>query len=135
MAVQGVSWSGVALRLVLAVALVLVTFNPSGHSFYHWLMTPPLGITATKAFLSVALVVAWVVCLRTAYSALGMLGVVLGCLLLGTFVWMLFDMNLLRSDGRQTMVWLGLIVFGAVLGLGLSWSLIRARATGQIDVH
>jgi hypothetical protein len=61
--------------------------------------------------------------------------VVLGCLLLGTFVWMLFDMNLLRSDGRQTMVWLGLIVFGAVLGLGLSWSLIRARATGQIDVH
>jgi len=135
MAVQGISWSGVAFRLVLAVALVLVTFNPSGHSFYHWLMTPPLGITATKAFLSVALVVAWVVCLRTAYLALGMLGVVLGCLLLGAFVWMLFDMNLLRPDGRQTMVWLGLIVFGAVLGLGLSWSLIRARATGQIDVH
>ena len=135
MAAQGISWSGVALRVVMAVALVLVTFNPSGHSFYDWLMTPPLGVTATKAFLTVALLVAWVVCLRTAYSALGMLGVVLGVLLLGSFVWMLFDLQLLHADGRQTMVWLGLIVFGAVLGLGLSWSLIRARATGQVDVH
>ena len=32
-------------------------------------------------------------------------------------------------------VWIALIVFGTVLGLGLSWSLIRARTTGQIEVQ
>lgn len=135
MAVQGISWSGVMVRVVLAIALVLVTFNPSGHSFYHWLSTPPLAISATKAFLGVALLVAWVVCLRTAYSALGTIGVVLGCLLLGSFVWLLFDMKVLHDGGGAFMVWLGLIIFGGVIGLGLSWSLIRARATGQVDVH
>ena len=135
MAVQGISWSGVVIRVVLAIALVLITFNPSGNSFYHWLMTPPLAISATKAFLGVALLVAWVVCLRTAYSALGTIGVVLGCLLLGTFVWLLFDLHVLHDGGRGLMVWLGLIIFGGVIGLGLSWSLIRARATGQVDVH
>jgi hypothetical protein len=135
MAVQGISWFGVMVRVVLAVLLVLVTFNPSGTSVYHWLSTPPLDITALKAFLVVALLVAWVVCLRTAYVALGALGLVLGCLLVGTFVWLLFDVHLLHSSGREMPVWLGLIVFGVVLGLGLSWSLIRARTTGQIEVR
>src|SRR5512137_975809 len=126
MAVQGISWSGVLLRVVLAVAVVLITFNPSGISFYHWLVAPQVGITAMKAFAGVALLVTWVVCLRTAYVALGTLGLVLGCLLLGTFVWVLFDMDVLHAVGREAMVWIGLIVFGAVLGVGLSWSLIRA---------
>jgi hypothetical protein len=75
------------------------------------------------------------VCLRTAYVALGTLGLVLGCLLVGTFVWLLFDVHLLHASGREMPVWLGLIVFGVVLGFGLSWSLIRARTTGQIEVQ
>jgi Family of unknown function (DUF6524) len=135
MAVQGITGSGIALRVVVAVALVLITFNPSGTSFYHWLAAPPVGITAAKAFLGVALLIAWLVCLRTAYVALGAVGLVLGCLLLGTFVWVLFDMDLLHDVGRQAMVWIGLVVFGIVLGVGLSWSLIRARTTGQIEVQ
>jgi Family of unknown function (DUF6524) len=135
MAVQGISGVGIALRLVLAIALVLATFNPSGHSFYHWFVEPPLGLTPTKSFLGVGLLIAWVVCLRTAYVALGTIGLILGFLLLGSFAWMLFDMDLLHAAGRGTMVWIGLVVFGAVLGFGLSWSLIRARTTGQIEVQ
>ncbi|MEO7855185.1 MAG: DUF6524 family protein [Rubrivivax sp.] len=135
MAVQGIGWSGVMVRVVLAVVLVLATFNPSGTSFYHWLATPPMGITAAKAFMAVALLVAWVVCLRTAYVALGALGLLLGLALLGTFVWLLFDLDVLHSSGRDMLVWIGLVVFGIVLGVGLSWSLIRARTTGQIEVQ
>ena len=135
MAVQGISWSGVAVRVVLAVAVVLVTFNPSGTSVYHWLAAPPYGITAIKAFAGVALLIAWMVCLRTAYTALGALGLILGCLLLGSFVWVLIEKDVLHHVGREAMVWIGLIVFGTVLGLGLSWSLIRARTTGQIEVQ
>lgn len=135
MAVRGIGWSGVAVRVVLAIALVLATYNPSGHSFYHWLTAPPVALSAEKAFAAVALLVAWVICLRTAYVALGVLGLVLGCLLLGTFVWVLFDKNLLQATGGDAMLWIGLAVFGAVLGFGLSWSLLRARTTGQIEVQ
>ena len=38
----GISWGGVLARIVLAIALVLLTFNPS-HSFYHWISAPLLG--------------------------------------------------------------------------------------------
>jgi hypothetical protein len=33
------------------------------------------------------------------------------------------------------LTWLALVILGVILGLGLSWSLIRARATGQIEVQ
>jgi hypothetical protein len=135
MAVQGISWGGVLVRIALAVALVLATFNPSGTSFYHWLAAPPVGVTAVKAFAAAVLLVMWVVCLRTAFVALGMLGLVLGGVLVGTFVWLLVDLQLLHASGRAALVWIGLVASGVVLGAGLSWSLIRARATGQIEVQ
>jgi Family of unknown function (DUF6524) len=135
MAVQGISWSGVLVRLVFALALVLATYNPTGVSFYHWITAPPTGITAVKAFAAVVLVTGWIVCLRTAYVALGLLGLVLGAAILATFVWLLIDMHVLESTGSTAMVWIGLIIAGLVLGIGLSWSLIRARATGQIEVQ
>jgi hypothetical protein len=117
------------------MALVLATFNPSGTSFFHWLTAPPAGITSIKAFSVLALLVAWLFCLRTAYVALGTLGLVLGCLLLGSFAWVLIDMDLLHATGRDAMIWVGLSVLGVVLGRGLSWSLIRARTTGQVEVQ
>jgi hypothetical protein len=134
MATPGISWSGVALRVVLALALVLVTFNPGGWSFYHWLSAPPAGITAVKAFAGLLLLIGWLVCLRTAYIALGLVGAVLLAALLGTAVWMLIDYHIIDVAGRSAMVWIGLVIAGLVLGIGVSWSLIRARVTGQVEV-
>jgi Family of unknown function (DUF6524) len=134
MAGPGISWSGVLMRLVLAVMLVLVTYNPSGYSFYDWVTAPPTDVTAAKAFASMLLAAGWIVCLRTAYVALGVLGVLMGVALLATFVWMLIDMKLLAAPGATALTWIGLVIFGIVLGVGLSWSIIRARTTGQLEV-
>jgi hypothetical protein len=133
MTARVISWSGVLVRVVLAVALVLATYNPSGHSFYHWAVEPPPGITALKAFLGMLLLIGWVVCLRTAFVALGWLGVTLGVALLAAAVWLLVDMKVV--DATPSMfTWIALGSVGVVLGIGLSWSLIRARTTGQIEV-
>jgi hypothetical protein len=45
---------GLLVRLLLALALVLVTFNPTGHSFLHWLAdgfpaVTPLKVVAGQA--------------------------------------------------------------------------------------
>jgi len=135
MAQPGISWGGVTWRLAFAIALVLVTFNPSGHSFYHWLTAPPLGITASKAFVAIFLLIGWVFCIRTALGALGMLGLVLGAALFGTAVWLMVDSGLIDLSGASAMTWIVLVIVGAMLGLGLSWSLIRARSTGQVEVQ
>ena len=60
MAVQGISWGGVLVRVALTIVLVIATFNPSGMSLYHWLMEPPVGINAMKAFAGVALLMQWI---------------------------------------------------------------------------
>jgi hypothetical protein len=134
MSVQGISWSGVIVRIVLAIALVLATYNPSGHSFYHWLTEPPAGITAIKALLGVVLLIGWAVSLRTVHVALGSLGVVLGVAFLAALAWVFVEQRWLDLDTPSSVAWLALLILGAVLGLGLSWSLIRARLTGQVEV-
>jgi hypothetical protein len=135
MAVQGISWSGVAARIVLATALVLATYNPSGHSFYHWLTEPPAGITAVKTLLGVVLLIGWAVSLRTVHVALGSLGVLLGVALLAALAWVFVERRWLDLDTPTSVAWLALLILGTVLGLGLSWSLLRARLTGQVEVQ
>lgn len=123
------------MRIALAVVLVLLTYNPSGHSFYHWLTAPPAGITAVKAAAGIAILIGWVICVRSAFTALGWLGVGLALALLATLVWLLVDLRVVDAHGTAALVWIGLLLVGIVLGIGLSWSLIRARVTGQIEVQ
>ncbi|MBK7170037.1 MAG: hypothetical protein IPH83_12660, partial [Gammaproteobacteria bacterium] len=56
-------------------------------------------------------------------------------LVLGTLVWMLYDFGLLSTTRSSAFVWIILVVTGIILGIGLSWSLIRQRATGQVEVN
>jgi hypothetical protein len=134
MATPGISWLGVIWRMVFAVALVLLTFNPSGHSLYHWLGEAQVSLAA-KAFVGMLLLVGWVGCIRTAFIALGTLGLVLGVALFGTAVWFLVDAGVLSVSNMSSLSWVVLVVLGLLLGVGLSWSLVRARATGQIEVE
>jgi hypothetical protein len=134
MAANSISATGVVIRIVLAVALVLLTYNPSGYSFVHWVFGDLSSFDALKGFSGAVLLVCWVVFGKTAHTALGNLGIVLSALVLGTLVWLLYDMGLLTRTGSTMMAWLILVLVGVILGIGLSWSLIRQRATGQVEV-
>lgn len=134
MANVGVSFTGVVLRMGLATALVLVTFNPSGYSFAHWITAPPVAVTPAKAVAALVLVIGWLICLRTAFVAMGKVGLAMGLALFAAFVWMLVDRQVLALTG-SAIVWVSLLVVGLLMGVGLSWSLVRARATGQLEVQ
>lgn len=133
MADSGISFTGALIRIALAIVLVLATFNPSGYSLVHWIAAPPVAVTPGKVLAVLALAIGWVVCLRTAFIALGKMGLLLGVALFGTLIWLLVDHDLLSLTG-SAIVWVGLLVVGLLLGVGLSWSLLRAKATGQIEV-
>ena len=92
------------------------------------------AITAVKASAGALLLVGWIVCIRTAFVALGALGLVLSALVLGTLVWMLQDYGIINPDNPSLLSWITLIVIGIIFGIGLSWSLLRARVTGQVEV-
>lgn len=129
-----ISWFGVLVRLVAALALVLLTYNPTGRSFYDWAMRDFANLTALKAFSGALLLVGWVICIRAALTSLGALGLVLSALVLGTLVWVLTDYGILNPDRPSLLSWISLIIIGIILGIGLSWSLLRTRVTGQVEV-
>jgi hypothetical protein len=38
-------------------------------------------------------------------------------------------------DSPSLFSWVTLIIMGIIFGIGLSWSLLRARVTGQVEVN
>ena len=131
---SGISVQGALLRMALAMVLVLATFNPSGLSILHWISTPPVSVTPGKAIAAIALLIAWLMCVRTAFIALGKYGLLLGLVLFACVLWLLVDRQYLTLTGSG-IVWAVEVVVGLLLGIGLSWSLLRAKVTGQIEVQ
>jgi len=134
MAGDGAGWGGVLLRVLAALALVLLTYNPTGYSYYHWALTDPAGFSAIKGLAGALLLAGWVFYLRASLSSLGWLGVVLLLLILGAVVWLLIDQKILDPSRPGVASWIALVGLALVLGVGMSWSLVRRRLTGQVDV-
>ena len=128
------SFSGFLWRLVFSVALVLLTFNPTGHSYYHWLLDGFPSITPGEAVAGIVLLGAWIFFVRSTLAAMGALGVGLLLALFASIVWWVTSRGWLDLGDREAMAWVVLGVLGVVLGVGMSWSHIRRRISGQASV-
>jgi len=123
---------GMILRILFALAIVIATWNPTGWSYVQWALIDTSTFDATKALLGVLLVAAWLLCIRATWVSLGLMGLVLAAIVIGVFVWWLLSMGIVSSD-QGTMQWIGVIAIGVVLGIGMGWSLFRAKATGVVE--
>ena len=127
--------SGFAVRFVAATVLVLGTYNPSGYSFIEWIHESwSHGLGAPHYFVAVVLLIGWVILLRATFNSLGAIGLVLGGALLGTLTWLLYDWGVLTGSSVSFYAWIVEVSLGALLALGLCWSLIWRQLTGQVEV-
>lgn len=125
---------GFALRWLAAFALLALTFNPTQFNFVRWAErswpdSMPLIILA-----GLLLVIGYVIYLRATFRSIGALGIGLVAAVFAALIWVLIDFGILSLDNRKMQVWLGILALSLVLGIGLSWSIIRRRLTGQADV-
>ena len=125
---------GVVARLLFAVALVLLTFNPTGRSYYHLLADGFPSITPFEAVAGILLLIGWVFFVRSTLAALGVLGVALIVALFAAIVWWMVSLGWLDVGNASAMAWAVLLMLGVVLGIGMSWSHIRQRLSGQASV-
>lgn len=123
-------------RALAALLLVLLTFNPSGYSFYHWLWESFTGegLEPLHYFLLAVMVAGWSILLVATWNALDTFGMVLVAVLLGTLVWLLVDVGLVSADSTGAITWIALVCIALLLAVGLSWSHIWRRMTGQYTV-
>ena len=122
------------MRWVLALVLVLATFNPTGTSFYHWMLEPTENNLPVKVFAAVALLLLYVTFLRATWRSIGPLGVGLVLAFFGALIWMAFYYGLLEPGQTTTLTYVGLVLIATVMAIGLSWSHIRRRLSGQYDM-
>lgn len=83
---------------------------------------------------TVVLLIGWVVYIRATLRSLGALGLMLAFALFGIVVWWLVDIGLIGVNSVSVMTYLVLFLLGAILATGMSWSHIRRRMSGQLDV-
>ena len=121
-------------RLLFAVALVLLTFNPTGHSYYHWLADGFPSVSPAEAIAGLLLLIGWIFFVRTTLSSVGALGLLLMAALFAAIVWWIVSKGWLDVSNRSAMAWIVLLILGLMLGVGMSWSHVRRRISGQAAV-
>lgn len=134
MAASTFGFQGFIVRFVVALILVFATYNPSGYSFFHWARGSLPAIDPLVVLAGVVLLIGWVIFIRATLRSLGTLGIILAVALFGTLVWLVVDRGWLSPDSVDVMVYIGQFLLSALLATGMSWSHIRRRMTGQIDV-
>ena len=134
---SGMTAVGFLWSFVAALVLVLVTYNPSGQSAYHWI-TSAISLSEfgpLHLLLVGVLLAGWTVYWLATWRALGPLGFTLAAVIVGAIIWLLYDIGLLESHSASAITWIAQICLAAVLAVGVAWSHLWRRMTGQFNVE
>jgi Family of unknown function (DUF6524) len=131
---KGLTWFGFLLRFLAAFVLVFSTYNPSGYSYYHWVSRNLTEPSPLMALAGILLLIGWTIYLRATARSLGVFGLLLAAAFFGTLLWLVIDWGLVRVDSVTAITYIILVIMCGVLAVGMSWSHIRRRMSGQFDV-
>lgn len=122
------------VRLALALVLVFATYNPSAYSWSEWFRHAPDRLDPLLIFAGVVLLIGWVIYLRATLRSLGAIGTLLAVGFFGALTWILVGYGWLSLDSPRLLTWVVLTMLAAIMATGMSWSHIRRRLSGQLDV-
>ena len=125
---------GILIRFLAALVLVFATWNPTGWSFVHWLISTLPNVTAGLVFVGVILVIGWMLFLHATLESLGLLGIILALAFFGSLTWLIFNFGWL-STGQEVLSYVVLVVISAILAVGMAWSRIWRRLSGRVEVE
>ncbi len=131
------SWGNYFLRLIGAALLVFLTYNPEHISFYHWVRPVIADFSRFEVLMALAgvvLLIGWAIYLRATVRSLGAFGTLLAVAFFATLIWVLITYTPIPRDNLKVVVYLVLAGAAGVLSVGISWSHVRRRLTGQLDV-
>jgi hypothetical protein len=129
-----ITWSGIGLRLLFAIVVVFLTFNPEGYSYYHWGIKQFLPLDPLKVVAGIVLLIGWIMFVRATLRSLGAVGLILVTALCAALLWMLIDWGWLSKENSKVLAYAVLFIVSFILATGMSWSHIRRRVSGQYDI-
>ena len=134
---ESITWKGVLVRLLASLVLVFLTWNAEGWSYYHWTIQPLLdgagNFSALKFLAGMLLIAAWVVFLQATRRSIGIMGAVLVAAIAGGVIWLLISSGIVSANSGKGIARVVLIGVSLILAVGMSWSHMSRRITGQAD--
>ena len=127
--------SGFLLRWIAALVLVLGTYNPSPYNFVSWVMDDASrgDQLPLKLLIAAVMVIGYVIYFRATFESIGFIGIGLILLFFAGIIWLLLDYGILDLQEYGTLAWVVLFILATIMAIGMSWSFIRQKLTGQID--
>jgi len=124
---------GFLLRLLFALLLVMLTYNPSGYSYSQWIEKSFSDFTPLLGLAGISLLISWVIYLRATFRSLGLIGLALATFFFAMILWLFIDLGWLGFNNATAMSWVVLLLLAFILAIGISWSHIRRKISGQVD--
>ncbi len=125
---------GFLLRWLFAFLLLSATYNPTPWNIVrwgteNWETQLPLVVLA-----SLILVIGYIVYLRATLRSIGVFGMLLILAVVATVIWVLYDQGWVSLENPAINTWVAVVTLSLVLAIGLSWSIVRRKLSGQADV-
>jgi hypothetical protein len=132
---ERLTFMGFLLRLASSLLLVALTWNPTGMSYTHWVASGFPTVQPLQAVVGLVLLGGWVFSVHATWRSLGRFGVLLGVALFAAVVWLLASQGWIDLSHSGSLGWMAVLLLSVLMAVGLSWSLVQRRVTGQIDVE
>jgi hypothetical protein len=125
---------GFFLRWLFAFLLLAATFNPSLPSYATWVRANLSAQPAMAALFGLVLLAGYLIYLRATLSSIGIVGIVLILGIITALFWVLFSVGLLAFGNPVLNGWIVILALSLMLAVGMHWSIIWRRISGQVDV-
>ncbi|AZL60429.1 hypothetical protein EI545_17325 [Tabrizicola piscis] len=125
---------GIFLRWLGAFLLLAAIFNPTNWNYVTWARDGWADEKPLIVFLGLILAVAAMVYIVATMRSIGLIGALIIAAIFGAGLWVLTDWGLLALGNSALTVWLAIFALSLILGIGMSWSILRQRLSGQASV-
>lgn len=97
-------------------------------------MTSGADNMSIAVLVGLLLVVGYIIYVRATLRSIGVVGMMLVAAVTGAMLWVAYDLGWMSFENPTANTWVALGVLSFVLGIGLSWSHVRRRLSGQADM-
>jgi hypothetical protein len=125
---------GFLIRWVFALFLVVFTYNPSFWNYSTWVTANYSSQLPLAVLGGLVLIAGYLVYLRATLNSIGIVGMVLILALVGAVLWVFFSQGWLTFGNYAFNTWIIILALSLVLAVGMYFSVIWRRMSGQVDV-
>lgn len=123
----------ILLRWLSAFGLLSATYNPTPWNYLAWARSHFDTQLPVIVLLGLILLIGYIIYMRATLRSIGAFGMLLVMAVVAALIWVLWDWGVLSLNNPSFNLWLGILATSFVLGIGLSWSLVRRALSGQVD--